>query len=490
MGDDLSPSVGSGSRLTAGRRHLVWDAGFVGLLVFAAALFGLWTRPAGLLAALWPANALLLGVMVRYPRLNTPWGWLMAVAGYYAADLLTGGEFFKTTILTIANLVGVATGVLLFARIDRKHVGLREPVSVLYLILVVTASASAAGMVGAVANPLLFHGDPIEGWVFWFVSELVNFMAVLPMVLALPDFPWRLIDRRRTRFPRPTVAQAMPVLALVASCLLGEGFGGPGALAFPVPALLWCAVTFSMSVTAALTLLVSTGTLLAISFGYIAVAVPVPTSNTTHTMLSLRMGMALITLAPITVASVMAARNELFQRMQYMAEHDQLTGLLNRRAFIDRCSALLSKLAAAKRPAAVLMLDIDHFKKINDTYGHAAGDLLLKAFARTAGDHLRETEPIGRIGGEEFAILLPDCTPEVALAVGERVRAAFAECVVGLDDGRRAATTVSIGIVFMRSALPAIEHPLSLADQALYRAKQGGRNRIELAGALPGDRLV
>jgi len=319
---------------------------------------------------------------------------------------------------------------------------------------------------------------------------LVNFMAVLPMVLALPDFPWRLVDRRRSGFPRPTVLQVMPVLALVASCLLGEGFGGPGALAFPVPALLWCAVTFSMSVTAALTLLVSTGTLLAISFGYIAVAIPVPTSNTTHTMLSLRMGMALITLAPITVASVMAARNELFQRMQYMAEHDQLTGLLNRRAFIDRSSALLSKLAEARRSSAVLMLDVDHFKKINDTYGHAAGDLLLKAFARTTSSCLRETEPIGRIGGEEFAILLPDGTPETARAVAERVRTAFADCVVELDDGRRAATTVSIGIAFMRSTLPAIEHPLSLADQALYRAKQDGRNRVDLAETLPRDRLV
>ena len=481
MGDDQSPALGSSTRQPAGRRHRVWDAGLVGLLIFAAALFGLWTRPAGLLAALWPANALLLGVMVRYPRLSTPLGWLMAVVGYYAADLLTGGGFFKTTILTIANLVGVATGVALFAQIDRRHVGLQEPVSVLYLILIVTASAAAAGLVGAIANPLLFHGGPIEGWLFWFVSELVNFMAVLPMILALPDFHWRLVDRRRFSFPRPGFAHVMPVLALLASCLLGEGFGGPGALAFPVPALLWCAVTFSMSVTAALTLLVSTGTLLAISFGYIAVAVPVPTSNTMPTMLSLRMGMALITLAPITVASVMAARNELFRRMQYMAEHDQLTGLLNRRAFIDRSNALLSKLADGRRSSALLMVDVDHFKKINDTYGHAAGDLLLKGFARTASSCLRETEPIGRIGGEEFAILLPDCTPETALAVAERIRAAFAEYVVDLDDGRRATTTVSIGIAPMRSSLPAVDHPLSLADQALYRAKQGGRNRVELA---------
>jgi len=340
-------------------------------------------------------------------------------------------------------------------------------------------------VVGAVANPILFHGGALEGWLFWFVSELVNFMAVLPMVLALPDFPWRLVDRRR-----PTLVQTMPIVALVASCLLGAGFGGPGALAFPVPALLWCAVTFNMSVTAGLTLLVSTGTLLAISFGYIAVAIPVPTSDTIHTMLSLRMGMALITLAPITVASVMAARNELFQRMQYMAEHDQLTGLLNRRAFIDRAGVLLSKLSDAKRPSAVLMLDIDHFKKINDTYGHAAGDELLKGFARAAGCCLRETEPIGRIGGEEFAILLPDCTLETALAAGERVRAAFAACVVDLDDGRRAATTVSIGIVLMHASFPAVEHPLSLADRALYKAKQDGRNRVELAETLPGNRLV
>jgi len=468
------------------RRDLVLGAGSVGVAVFAASLFGIWSRPAGLLAALWPTNALLLGMMIRYPRLAGPLSWLAAIIGYLAADLATGGHLLRTLVLTAGNLAGVITGYVLFSRVNETHRRLRDPLSILYLILIVSASAATSGVVGAIANPIFFHGGAANGWILWFVTELVNYIAILPVVLALPGFRWRGPHRRRPRVPNIALIRTMPVVALVLSCLLGVLIAGPGAIAFPVPALLWCAVTFEMSITAALTLLATTWTLLAISSGYLPVG---PGLHSLHTMLSVRMGFALIALAPITVASVMAARNELLLRLQYMAEHDQLTGLLNRRAFTERASALLARPSVVPRPSALLMLDIDAFKQINDSFGHAGGDRVLTNFARIVGDCLRETSLFGRIGGEEFAILLPDCLPDEALAIADRVRTAFGNCVTDIEDGRQAATTVSIGIAFMPHRLATIERPLLIADRALYRAKATGRNRVE-GMTIPFDEAV
>jgi diguanylate cyclase (GGDEF)-like protein len=476
MVDDRSRAQNGEAGSLPPPRQMILDAVVVGALVFAASRFGIWSRPAGLLAALWPTNALLLGMMVRYKRLATPLGWFAAIIGYLAADLVTGGQLLRTVVLTAGNLAGVIVGYTLFRRIGGPYRRLQNPLSILYLILIIAASAASAGVVGAIANPIFFRGGSINGWTLWFVTELVNYIAILPVVLALPDFRWPWAERRRRGVPNIALIRTIPVLTLVLSCLLGVLFGGPGAIAFPVPSLLWCAVTFGMSTTAALTLLASTWTLLAISFGYLPVG---PDLHSLRTMMSVRMGLALIALAPITVASVMAARNELLLRMQYMAEHDQLTGLLNRRAFTERASAELARLSAGPRPSALLMLDVDYFKKINDNFGHATGDLVLATFARIVGDCLRETNLFGRIGGEEFAILLPDCAPQEALAIADRVRTIFADCVVDLEDGRRASTTVSIGIAFMHQGLSTIERPLLIADRALYRAKAAGRNRVE-----------
>jgi len=486
MSDALSRAQQGWAASLGFRRDLVLGAGLVGVAVFVASLFGIWSRPAGLLAALWPTNALLLGMLIRYPRLAGPMSWLAAIIGYLAADLATGGHLLKTVVLTAGNLAGVITGYALFTRIDVQYRRLRDPVSILYLILIVSASAATSGLVGAVANPIFFHGSAVNGWILWFVTELVNYIAILPVVLALPRLRWPWPDRRRPRVPNIALIRTIPVLTLVLSCLLGVLIGGPGAIAFPVPSLLWCAVTFEMSTTAALTLLASTWTLLAISFGKLSVG---PDLHSLHTMLSVRMGFALIALAPITVASVMAARNELLLRLQYMAEHDQLTGLLNRRAFTERASALLVRHSIPSPPSALLMLDVDYFKKINDSFGHAAGDRVLVNFARVVGDCLRETSLFGRIGGEEFAILLPDCEPDQALAIADRVRRAFGDSVIDIEDGRQAATTVSIGIAFMNHPLATIERPLLIADRALYRAKAAGRNRVE-GMAIPLDEEV
>lgn len=461
-----------GSPAPAGAsRSLLANALLVGGVVLAAALFGIGTRWAGLLATLWPANAILLGLMVRCPHLATPAGWAAAIVGYLCADLLTGSTLVHTLMLTGANLCGVLTGYSLFSRLHEDDRRLRRPLSVLYLAAICAASAAASGCAGALIGPLLLDMDPWGAWAYWFATEAVNYTSILPVALTLPGWQWpRRARRHRRRRLSSTLA---PVATLVAACAAGLLIGGPGAMAFPVPALLWCALAYSLPATAVLTLLFSTFSSLAIASGHLNIAMDLSSG---HALLSLRLGLTLMSLAPITVASVMTARNALLQQLRHMAAHDPLTGLFNRRAFADAAHALLSTQAPGQ-PVAMLMLDVDRFKRINDTHGHAAGDRVLVNFARVARTQLQEGDVIGRLGGEEFAVLMAVDSAAQAQARAERIRIAFADASIGLDDGRQIGATLSVGIAFAASAPDSIEGLLSQADRMLYDAKQTGRNR-------------
>jgi len=164
------------------------------------------------------------------------------------------------------------------------------------------------------------------------------------------------------------------------------------------------------------------------------------------------------------------------------ATTDPLTGLLNRRGFAEACAQLIEREARAERPVSVMIFDIDHFKSINDRFGHAEGDEVLKLFAEVVVDNLRLTDLSGRIGGEEFAALLP-CSLEEAMVAAERVREVFAAAGVVCDDSP-VDTTVSIGVAGGPAGTD-LDVLLAAADTALYKAKRSGRNRVEAASELP-----
>jgi len=164
------------------------------------------------------------------------------------------------------------------------------------------------------------------------------------------------------------------------------------------------------------------------------------------------------------------------------ATTDPLTGVYNRRGFAEACSRVIEREAREGRPVSVMIFDIDHFKSINDRFGHPAGDEILKLFAAVVVNNLRLTDLAGRIGGEEFAALLP-CPLEEAIVAAERVREVFATSGVVCDDGP-VETTVSIGVAGGPSGTE-LEVLLAAADTALYKAKRSGRNRVEAAAELP-----
>jgi diguanylate cyclase (GGDEF)-like protein len=164
------------------------------------------------------------------------------------------------------------------------------------------------------------------------------------------------------------------------------------------------------------------------------------------------------------------------------ASIDPLTGMFNRRGFAEATSRLIEREASAGRAVTALIFDIDHFKSINDRFGHPAGDEILKLFAAIVANTLRITDLSGRIGGEEFAALL-SCSLEEAVAAAERVREAFAASGIVIEE-RPVDTTVSIGVAGGPAGTE-LEVLLAAADTALYQAKRGGRNRVESAEELP-----
>ena len=164
------------------------------------------------------------------------------------------------------------------------------------------------------------------------------------------------------------------------------------------------------------------------------------------------------------------------------ASVDPLTGLLNRRGFSEATSRMIEREAKAGRPITVMIFDIDHFKSVNDRFGHAAGDDVLQVFSSVIVSSLRITDLIGRVGGEEFAALLP-CSVEEAVLAAERVREAFEASGVAVDDAPLE-TTVSIGVAG-GPAKTELEVLMASADTALYQAKRAGRNRVEVAVEQP-----
>jgi diguanylate cyclase (GGDEF)-like protein len=184
----------------------------------------------------------------------------------------------------------------------------------------------------------------------------------------------------------------------------------------------------------------------------------------------------------ISIAFILLAmakeRTELRHRIAAML--DPLTGIANRRAFLEKAERLAKRHIARPRPSAIMLIDLDHFKSINDRFGHAVGDHVLEIFTETARQSIRVTDLIGRLGGEEFAAVLYDASSDKAVAVAHRIRESFAKASHDID-GRPVCATVSIGLVHYDGPVFDVNELLLQADQALYVAKERGRNHVELA---------
>lgn len=440
----------------------------VAAFVFVAGLLGLASRHA-FSVSFWPANAVLVGMMLRDRRLNRLSGWLGAAAGYIAADLIFGHTVLRSSLFAAANLVGTVTATALLLRLDDRDLRLRRVHSVLRILACLLPACFTASLSGAIVVIVEFHGSPWQGMMTWFPGDLVNYLIVLPAMLTVA------LPVERTRPAAPGNRKIGPALALAISCIAAAHFDGPGSIMFPMPALLLCALSYSIPTTALLTMVLGAGCLTMLGLHIVDIGQDM---SLPRNVVSVRIAVAFLVLVPLTISSAMAVREDLLNQLRKAADHDGLTGLLNRRAFEQQMNDRLSQVPVPGTGLSVLWLDIDHFKLINDQHGHLAGDAMLQAFAAIARDCCHDGDLIGRLGGEEFALVVKVSGAAAAIIIAERLRAAFAAGTIQWH-GTPIQATVSMGACYLDGPGQKVADLVGRLDKALYRAKRGGRNRIE-----------
>jgi diguanylate cyclase (GGDEF)-like protein len=196
---------------------------------------------------------------------------------------------------------------------------------------------------------------------------------------------------------------------------------------------------------------------------------------------SVSLGLLLLALPPV----VLLQRSLMHQQLQAAARTDAKTGLLNASAWQREADTELSRAVRAAEPLALLLIDIDHFKRVNDTHGHLVGDQVLIGVAGTLTNQLRDYDVTGRFGGEEFVVLLPGADTVEACRVAERLRNRVRRLAVAAEDGT-VTVTISVGVALFRTHGQDLIELLASADLALYRAKESGRDRVCLPAVRPG----
>lgn len=197
-------------------------------------------------------------------------------------------------------------------------------------------------------------------------------------------------------------------------------------------------------------------------------------------------GLVIAALVPVPIASLCAgytlqlivALDQAMRRLEELAMTDSLTGVRNRRCFMQAAALEFERATRHNRPMAIVLIDVDHFKRINDRHGHQSGDQSLIEIAHACQQTLRKTDLLARFGGEEFIVLLPETGQREAVRLAERMRSAVASEVRLPGSGRPGEVTISLGAVALSRSTPSLDVLIQAADLALYDAKRAGRDRV------------
>ncbi len=176
--------------------------------------------------------------------------------------------------------------------------------------------------------------------------------------------------------------------------------------------------------------------------------------------------------------NLLKEKERLQKELAHMAMYDALTDILSRRALLEQVEVERQRTKRYKRDLSLLMIDIDHFKKVNDTYGHLVGDVVLREVAQTLKKQTRRSDYVGRYGGEEFLIILPETSLDKALVLAEKLRKGVAELTITANDHILKGITVSIGTAAYEDD-PSVDEFISRSDKWLYAAKKNGRNQVQ-----------
>ncbi len=451
----------------------------VAVAYFVAAKLGLrlaYLNPSA--TAVWPPTGIALGaLLVHGYRL-----WPAVFAAAFLANVTTAGSVATSAGIAVGNTAEALVGAWLVNRFaSGRHVMERSQDVFKFALLAAGASTTLSATLGVAtlsAGGFVEPGTHRAVWVTWWLGDLAGDLIVAPLVV-LWSADWRL------RWSPLQAGEAAAILfALVTAGLVV--FGGvvpPYPVTFLcLPLLLWPAFRFgpreAASSAVVLAAIAVGGTLQ--GFGSFA------RESANESLLLLQSFLGVSTLTAAAVAGVVAERRRLEARLSYQADYDSLTEVLSRRRFKEELALQLAKARRYDTPAALLFVDLDDFKSVNDRLGHAAGDTVLASLARLLRGRLRDSDLLARLGGDEFAILLPRADGSQAETVAGQLLTAIGSHLPVVA-GNVVEIAASIGIALIPEHGSSAEELLAHADAAMFRAKAAGRNRWQVYAPDLGD---
>ncbi|MBV7577439.1 diguanylate cyclase domain-containing protein [Escherichia fergusonii] len=418
------------------------------------------------LSLFWPLNGVMAGVFARYVWLNRLHYYAVSYVAMLVYDAMTTQWGWVSIVINLSNMVFIITVARLVARDKQLGKNKYEPVSALRLFNYCLIAALLCALVGAIGS------DSIDSLSFgplladWFSEQFSTGVLIVPcmLTLALP----RIV-------PRFKAEQLMPIVALIISVIASVVIGGAGSLAFPLPALIWCAVRYTPQVTCLLTFVTGAVEIVLVANSVINIAVASPFSI--PQMFSARLGIATMAICPIMVSFSVAAINSLMKQVAQRADFDFLTQVYSRSGLYE---ALKKTELRGTQHITVMLLDIDYFKSINDSFGHECGDKVLSVFAKHVQKIVGNQGLVARMGGEEFAVVVPSLNAQEGLLLAEKIRKAVALHPFDWQQ-KTLYLTVSIGIgsgaTRFETLTEVFDKLMVEADECLYRSKKEGRNR-------------
>jgi len=443
----------------------------------AAKLAQLLAIPPGYATPVWLPSGIALAAVLLFGSRVWPGIWLGAVLANVAVKFSLTTALLTGTGSTLEALAGAALAQRYLANAQRFERGQDVIEFAAIAALSATIAASAAAVPLALVHSLSWPELLMYGWTGW-LGDTMGMVILTPLILS-----WSLRDRAPWAFRRPAEGLLLLVLALGLSYLIFSD-----ALARYVPSLpltfailpvaIWAALRFDQREVAAVNALVC---IIAVWFT-LEGSGPFSRLPSNASLLLLLAFMATVVTTGLVLNVVISERGRAIealrralQDLREEAIRDPLTGLYNRRFLKDYLGRELIRAKRENKPVALIMLDLDHFKRVNDTAGHAAGDRVLVEAAALLTRHIRGSDIACRHGGEEFVLVLPNATVENARARSEEICTAIRQ-----ERNRLAGVTASLGVALYPDHAASAEPLMRAADRALYDAKGAGRNQVKI----------
>ncbi|NIE95739.1 diguanylate cyclase [Acinetobacter sp. C26M] len=449
-------------------------------VILLCCLLGIATRHLTFLASFWPANSVLLGLLIRFPQTRHPISFIGAIVGYLVADTSQDTPFLLNICLTSANLLYVITTLTLYIKFNAFIRSMHHGYFYLFLFSFCCIGGLASSFFAAITLPLFNTKFALGSfWIdfgYWFTAEIQNALLLLPAIISAPL--WSEFKQQLKEFKTQTVQQSLPLFAVIFSIAIGYYDAGPGSLLYPIAALIWCALSYRHFSVAIITSISCAFVIYHVSQNYLLLYPEQFLNNA----ISIRLGLIMMTIAPLTVSSINMVRSKLIQELQHTIAHDELTSSLTRRQFLQSVQLLQQQATYSGHTTAFLMLDIDHFKQVNDNYGHQMGDRALQSCVQTIQTLLKPQDLLGRLGGEEFAIFMTDTDADAAYLCAEKIRLQISQTPIEYEIQQSFSIQMSIGIcICIPENQHSIEQLFKQADDALYLAKRQGRNQVVIS---------